>query len=85
MANGENHEMSGLSDCGVASSVHTRIRATAAKMASVTTSAVSSQRCVRALSSMPMTQITVMTAIHTTPTAVTATVEGESTPNSRNV
>jgi hypothetical protein len=50
----------------------------------VTISAVSSQRCVRALTSMPMTQITVITAIHATPTAVTATTDGCWMPSSRN-
>src|SRR3954447_2969682 len=61
--------------------------ATTANAASVAISAVSSQRCVLALSSMPMTQIQVMTAIHTTPTAVTAHVvsAADCQPNSRNV
>ena len=84
IANGENHEMCGSTDPAGASFSQTRASATTAKMASVTTSAVSSQRCVRALSSMPMTQINVMTAIHMTPTAVTASVDGSSMPNSRN-
>ena len=48
---------------------------------------MSSQRCVAALSSMPMTQIQVITAIHTTPTIVTAQLvsAAASQPNSRNV
>ena len=37
----------------------------------------------RALTSTPMTRTAVMIAIQTTPTAVTASVEGASTPNSR--
>src|SRR5919112_1901970 len=84
IANGENHESSGELDPGGPAPAHTRTSSTTAKIASVTISAVSSQRCVRAFSSMPFTQMYVITAIHTTPTAVTATVEGSSIPNSRN-
>jgi hypothetical protein len=49
--------------------------ATSANAASVTISAPSRPTCVRADSSMPITQIAVMIAIQTTPTAVTANVE----------
>ena len=60
--------------------------ATAANSASVRISAVSSHRCVAALSSMPITQIQVMIAIHTTPTSVTAQLVSAAVcqPNSRN-
>src|SRR5919112_3454411 len=84
IANGENHESSGEIEPAGPSPAATRTSATTAKIASVTISAVSSQRCVRALSSMPITQMYVITAIHTTPTAVTAAAEGASIPNSRN-
>ena len=49
-------------------------------------SAPSSPTCVRADSSMPITQIVVMTAIQTTPTAVTANTDSAalSQPTSRN-
>jgi len=49
-------------------------------------SAVSSHFCVAALSSMPMTQIHVMTPIHTTPTNVTAQLvsAADCQPKSRN-
>ena len=46
-----------------------------ANSASVITSAPSSPTCVRADSSMPITQIAVITAIQITPTKVTAKVE----------
>src|ERR1700755_2837785 len=79
--NGENQ-----SSCGVSapSPSPTRTSATTANAASVTISAASSQRCVRALTSTPITQTAVMIAIQTTPTAVTASVDGASTPKSRN-
>ena len=53
MANGENHDSEGLTEpagpvTAALMSAHT------AKIARITTSALSSQRCVRALSSMPM-------------------------------
>src|SRR3954447_3310293 len=68
-------------------SAYTLTSATTANSASVTISAVSSQRCVLALSSMPMTQIHVITAIQTTPTSVTAqsVAAAVSQPKSRNV
>src|SRR4051794_4821039 len=84
IANGENHDSSGWMDPAGASA-YTRTSATTANSARVTTSAVSSQRCVLALSSMPMTQIQVIAAMKTTPSAVTASVEASSTPNSRYV
>ena len=64
----------------------TLISATAANSASVRISAVSSHFCVAALSSMPITQIQVMTTIHTTPTSVTAQLvsAADSQPKSRN-
>ena len=83
--NGENHDSDGWTAPAGASPAQTRTSATTANSASVTISAVSSQRCVRALSSMPTTQTAVITAIHTTPTPVTATIDGLSTPRSRNV
>src|SRR4051812_1740642 len=87
IANGENHESSGLIEPAGAVPAHTRVRATTAKMPSVTTSAVSSHCCVLALSSMPMTQIHVMIAIQTTPMIVTAHIvsAADCQPNSRNV
>jgi hypothetical protein len=56
IANGENHESSGLTAPGGAVPAQTRTSATTAKIASVTISAVSSHCCVLAFSSMPMTQ-----------------------------
>jgi hypothetical protein len=50
-------------------------KATIAKSERVSSSALRRPTCVRAESSIPMTQIAVMIAIHTTPTAVTAAVE----------
>src|SRR4051795_11319377 len=87
IANGENHEMSGWIEAAGAVPAQTRTSATTAKIASVTTSAVSSHRCVLAFSSMPMTQIHVMIAIQTTPTIVTAHIvsAADCQPNSRNV
>ena len=57
-----------------------------ANSASVMISAPSSPTCVRADSSMPITQIAVMIAIQTTPTAVTANVDAaaDCQPTSRN-
>src|ERR1700754_3234105 len=80
-ANGENHDSDGVA---APSPSPTRTSATAANAASVTISAASSQRCVRALTSTPITQTPVMIAIQTTPTAVTASVDGALMPNSRN-
>src|SRR5919201_5733507 len=85
IANGENHDSDGSADPEGPSPVHTRTSATTAKADRVAISDVSSQRCVRALTSMPITQITVITAIQATPTAVTAATDGSSTPSSRNV
>ncbi len=62
----------------------TRVSATTAKIASVTISAVSSHCCVFALSSIPMTQMYVITAIQMTPITVTANVEGLLMPKRRN-
>src|SRR3954471_13194091 len=84
IAKGENQDSCGLTEPDGASPAQTRTRATTAKSASATISAVRSQRCVRALSSMPITQMYVMTAIQTTPITVTAKVDGSSTPNRRN-
>ena len=60
--------------------------ATTANSARVRISAVSSHFCVVALSSMPMTQIQVMIAIHATPTSVTAQLVSAAAcqPKSRN-
>jgi hypothetical protein len=60
--------------------------ATTANRASVQISAPSSHACVLALSSMPMTQIQVMIAIHATPTSVTAQLvsAADCQPKSRN-
>ena len=71
---------------GPASPVATLTSATIANSASVMISAPSSPTWVRAESSIPITQIVVMIAIHTTPTAVTATVLAAalSQPKSRN-
>src|SRR3954470_6381733 len=80
-ANGENQESAGVA---APSPNPTRTSATTANAASVTISAASSQRCVRALTSTPITQTPVMIAIQTTPTAVTAIVDGASIPASRN-
>ena len=57
-----------------------------ANSASVMTSAPSRPTWVRADSSMPITQIAVITAIQSTPTSVTAKVESAalSQPTSRN-
>src|SRR3954464_9416596 len=84
IANGENHERLGGIDAGGAVPAHTRVSATTAKIASVTTSAVSSHCCVLAFNSMPMTQTYVITAIQMAPMTVTARVDGSSTPKSRN-
>jgi hypothetical protein len=64
----------------------TLISATTANSARVRISAVSSHFCVVALSSMPMTQIHVITAIQTTPTSVTAQLvsAADCQPKSRN-
>ena len=84
MANGENHDSVGRDRAGAGVARRRRARARrAAKTASVTISAASSQRCVRALTSIPITQTTVMIAIHATPIAVTASSDGLWTPNSR--
>src|SRR6478736_1862654 len=80
-ANGENQSSDGVA---APSPRPTRTSATTANAASVTISAASSQRCVRALTSTPMTHTAVMIAIQTTLTAVTASVDGAFTPNSRN-
>ena len=61
--------------------------ATTANSARITTSAVSSHFCVAALSSIPMTQIHVISTIHRQPTIVTAhaVFAAESQPKSLNV
>jgi hypothetical protein len=74
-ANGLIQEMLGSTALGPASPAATLTRATTAKMPSVISSALRRPTWVRAESSMPITQIAVMIAIHTTPTAVTAAVE----------
>src|SRR3954452_23272938 len=68
-------ERLGSTALGPALPVATATRATTANTTRVTISAPSRPTCVRADSSMPITQIVVMTAIQTTPTAVTAAVE----------
>ena len=85
-ANGLSHAMLGSTDSGPASPAATLISATTAKAASVRISAPRRPTCVRAESSMPITQIAVMIAIHTTPTDVTANVDAAalSQPTSRN-
>jgi hypothetical protein len=85
MWNGLSH--SRLTPGAVGTSVTaTLISATTANSASVRISAVSSHLCVVALSSMPITQIQVMTAIQTTPTSVTAQLvsAADCQPKSRN-
>ena len=72
IANGENHDASGVIDSGVALSVYTLISAAAAKMSSATTCASVSTFWSRAESSVPMTQIAVMTTITAHASAVTA-------------
>jgi hypothetical protein len=69
-----------------ASPLATLTSAKIANSSSVISSALSRPTCVRAESSMPITQIAVMIAIQTTPTSVTASVEAaaESQPTSRN-
>ena len=84
-ANGLNHDSDGWIDPRIPWPVKTRPSATTAKTARVAISAVSSQRCVRALTSMPITQMKVITAIQAIPIAVTATTDGCETPNRRNV
>src|SRR5512133_2160807 len=76
----------GSTACGAAWPAATLTSATTANTASVTISALSSPTCVRAESSIPTTQIQVMIAIQTTPTAVTASVESaaDCQPTSRN-
>ena len=86
ISSGFSHERLGSTESGPASPVATLISATTANAASVRISAPSSPTCVRAESSMPMTQIVVITAIQTTPTAVTATTDSAalSQPTRRN-
>src|SRR6476646_7893324 len=80
------HDVLGSTACGPASPFATLTSATTENSASVRISAPSRPTCVRAESSMPITQIAVMTTIHTTPTAVTAAVESAALchPTSRN-
>jgi hypothetical protein len=75
MANGLSQPRLGSTAFGPASPAAIFTKATIANRASVISSAPSRPTCVRADSSMPITQIVVMIAIHITPTAVTATVE----------
>ena len=86
IANGLSHSGLKSTAFGPASPVATLTSATIANSASVISSAPSRPTCVRADSSIPITQIAVMIAIHTTPTAVTATVLAAalSQPKSRN-
>ncbi len=86
IANGFSHERLGSTDSGPASPLATLTSATTENSTSVMISAPSSPTCVRADSSMPITQIVVMTAIHTTPTSVTANTESAALcqPTSRN-
>src|SRR4029078_9647672 len=74
-ANGFSHDSDGSTEWGPAAPVATLTSATTENSTSVTISALSSPTCVRADSSMPMTQIVVMIAIQITPTSVTANVE----------
>src|SRR6478609_4841281 len=80
------HAKLGLTAWGPAVPAATLTSATIENSRSVTSSALSSPTCVRADSSIPITQIAVMIAIQTTPTAVTATVESAALcqPTSRN-
>jgi hypothetical protein len=75
ISNGLIHERLGSTALSPALPVATATSATTANTTSVMISALSRPTCVRAESSIPITQIAVMTAIHTTPTAVTARVE----------
>src|SRR3954454_1644537 len=86
IAKGFSHDRLGSTESGPASPVATLISATTENSTSVMISAPRRPTWVRADSSMPMTQIVVMTAIHTTPTVVTANVESAALcqPTSRN-
>src|SRR6476659_6803660 len=84
--NGFTHAKLGSTACGPAVPAATLTSATTENATSVMSSALSNPTCVRAESSMPITQIAVMIAIQTTPTAVTAAVESAALcqPTSRN-
>src|SRR3954470_10325350 len=86
IANGLSHDRLGSTECAPALPAATLTSATTEKSTSVTISAPSRPTCVRADSSMPITQIAVMIAIQTTPTSVTASVESAALcqPTSRN-
>src|SRR5262245_34098933 len=86
ISNGFSHDRLGSTASGPASPAATLTSATTENRTSVTISAPSRPTCVRADSSMPITQIVVMTAIQTTPTSVTANVESAALcqPTSRN-
>src|SRR5947209_12443665 len=87
ISSGFTHDKLGFTACGPALPVATFTRATIENKTRVTSSAPSKPTWVRAESSMPITQIAVITTIHATPTAVTATVEAAAPcqPNSKNV
>src|SRR4051794_31230622 len=84
--NGLSQPKLGSTACGPASPDATLTSATIENSTSVMISAPSRPTCVRADSSMPITQIAVMIAIQTTPTSVTANVESAALcqPTSRN-
>src|ERR671927_511133 len=82
IANGENQDSEGSTAPAGAWPIHTRTSAISANAASVTISAVSSPRWVRAFSSMPITQTTVITAIQATTIAEPETQPGTG-PNAR--
>ena len=75
ISNGFSHERLGSTALGPAVPAATLISAMTANSVSVTSSAPSRPTCMRADSSMPRTQIHVISAIQTTPTAVTAAVD----------
>jgi len=74
-AKGENHDASGEADSSVPLPVQTLISATAAKTRSASTWHSVSTFCSRADSSVPITQIAVMTTITATARTVTATFD----------
>src|SRR3954468_13329515 len=84
--NGLSQPRLGSTACGPALPDATLTSATIENSTSVTISAPSRPTCVRADSSIPITQIVVMIAIQTTPTSVTANVESAALcqPTSRN-
>src|SRR5262245_13019065 len=76
MSNGFSHDSAGWMASGPASPPYTLINATTENTTNVRISAPSSPTWVRADNSIPITQITVITAIQITPTTVTAKVDG---------